>query len=233
VADSGGFNARDRELELYKLFRDYVKHEDDLINNRLNWNFTIQGFLFAAYAFSLQKIADVDLGLIRNDINPDLVGTIPIVHNTHELRTVMLVTAGVGFCVSIFIYLSVWAARVAIDELEGRWFDLYEAYRKHTPRLFVAFVTRWRLLNICSGLSSVFCFRWLKLLLEDKSYNPARDKKETTHGTPPKDNGLGLPGLIGGGSPQAHRFGFQAPSFLPLVFVVGWFFLFYYASMNF
>src|SRR5580658_5975181 len=43
-------------IELYSVFRDYLKHEDDLINNRLNWNFTIQGFLFTAYTFTLQKL---------------------------------------------------------------------------------------------------------------------------------------------------------------------------------
>src|SRR5580658_9768416 len=39
----------------YKLFRDYIEHEDSLINQRLLWNINIQGFLFAAYGLSVQK----------------------------------------------------------------------------------------------------------------------------------------------------------------------------------
>ena len=53
--------------EHYAIFRDYLKHEDNLINNRLNWNFTIQGFLFASYTFTIQKIAE---------IKSDLLGTL-------------------------------------------------------------------------------------------------------------------------------------------------------------
>ena len=33
---------KDCDISLYTVYRDYVKHEDDLINNRLNWNFTIR-----------------------------------------------------------------------------------------------------------------------------------------------------------------------------------------------
>src|SRR5262249_24622108 len=58
-AERSAYSEIERHLKLYSAFRDYVKHEDDLTNNRLNWNFTIQGFLFAAYSFSVQKIVEV------------------------------------------------------------------------------------------------------------------------------------------------------------------------------
>lgn len=41
-------------MEVYALYRDYIKHEDSLIRDRITWNLTIQGFLFAAYALVLQ-----------------------------------------------------------------------------------------------------------------------------------------------------------------------------------
>lgn len=44
------------KVEIYKLFRDYVKHEDELINRRMSWNLTLHGFLFAAYGLSLQMV---------------------------------------------------------------------------------------------------------------------------------------------------------------------------------
>ncbi|HEY6724805.1 MAG TPA: hypothetical protein VI197_12280 [Polyangiaceae bacterium] len=39
----------------YELFRDYLKHEDGLINNRLVWSLTIQSFAFAAFALVSTK----------------------------------------------------------------------------------------------------------------------------------------------------------------------------------
>jgi len=35
---------------LYEIYRDYIKHEDDLINHRSTWHLLIQGFLFATLA---------------------------------------------------------------------------------------------------------------------------------------------------------------------------------------
>lgn len=52
--------------DLYRMFRAYVEHEDGLTNQRLSWNFTIQGFLFAAYTLSSNKIADVKPGLLNS-----------------------------------------------------------------------------------------------------------------------------------------------------------------------
>jgi hypothetical protein len=50
-------------LQIYTIFREYVKHEDSLINWRLSWNFTIQGFLFAAYAVATQKVFEARLSV--------------------------------------------------------------------------------------------------------------------------------------------------------------------------
>jgi hypothetical protein len=46
-------------IMVYNLFRDYVKHEDDLINNRLMWILSIHGFLYATYGFTIQKKLEV------------------------------------------------------------------------------------------------------------------------------------------------------------------------------
>lgn len=60
----------EQDLRVYATYRAYVQHEDDLTNNRLNWNFTIQGFLFAAYSFSLQKIAEVRADMLNSKAAP-------------------------------------------------------------------------------------------------------------------------------------------------------------------
>ena len=46
------------KAEHFKIFRDYMQHEDNLINQRVSWNSTIQGFLFATYGLSQQKLPD-------------------------------------------------------------------------------------------------------------------------------------------------------------------------------
>jgi uncharacterized membrane protein len=45
-------------LGLYRIFRDYLQHEDNLINSRLTWSLTVHGFLFACYGILLGKLAD-------------------------------------------------------------------------------------------------------------------------------------------------------------------------------
>jgi hypothetical protein len=47
------------DIPIYELFRDYVKHQDSLINNRLSWLLTIHGFLYATYGFTIQKKLEV------------------------------------------------------------------------------------------------------------------------------------------------------------------------------
>lgn len=35
--------------KLYQIYRDYLIHEDDLMNQRSTWHLLIQGFLFATF----------------------------------------------------------------------------------------------------------------------------------------------------------------------------------------
>lgn len=179
-------------LELYNLFRDYLKHEDDLINNRLNWNFTIQGFLFAAYSLSLHKIADIKLALLQNTIETSRLAYVHLFHTLFDLHLLLTALALAGINVSGFVYLSVRAARIAIHELESRWFEI-DPTGKPTE--------------------SFAWWSWLRvevLRKEDKSFR--------THGKNPP----GLPGLIGGGHQGANWLGFHAPSGLPLSIVGIW-----------
>jgi len=125
----------DSHLKLYSAYRDYLKHEDDLINNRLSWNFTIQGFLFAAYTFTLQKASELKGSLLLQlkPLSPGLLSK--DLFNSHtlglrELHVAMIILALVGLFVSGCVYLSVSAARIAIGELERRWRELHQEYGK-------------------------------------------------------------------------------------------------------
>lgn len=59
ISQLGSTLDQSEAIKLYEVFRDYLKHEDALVNNRLTWTLTIQGFLFAAYGLSIQKRLDV------------------------------------------------------------------------------------------------------------------------------------------------------------------------------
>jgi len=123
------------EWQHYEIFRDYVKHEDDLINHRLNWNFTIQGFLFAAYTLSMQKIAELKIAVLAHS-HPQMALSLfnSSTLGLRELRIAMLMVALVGLFVSFGVYLSVSAARMAIDEVTEKWNSLYSDYQPNPER---------------------------------------------------------------------------------------------------
>jgi hypothetical protein len=47
------------DLKVYETFRKYVKHEDNLVNQRMSWMLMIHGFLYAAYALTVQKKLEI------------------------------------------------------------------------------------------------------------------------------------------------------------------------------
>lgn len=188
-----------RSEEAFSIYRDYLKHEDDLINNRLSWNFTIQGFLFAAYSFALEKIADIREGLLSTAIDTRRVQASNVLHSISDLQIFLLVLTVVGMGVSFFVYVSVRAARYAIQELEVRWrsIDPDNDQAQESVRL-----------------SSLFSPSFLIRVWRNDAFIK-------THGANPP----GLPGLVGGGHPLANFFGFHAPNGLPLLFIGVWLFL--------
>src|SRR5437763_1604980 len=102
--------------DLYRIFRSYIAHEDDLINQRQTWNLTIQGFLFAAYAFSLQKLVEAESraildarcyasGVLRQCTDTDIGQTLAAIHQQagfKDLGWLLAVIPFVGIGVSLF-----------------------------------------------------------------------------------------------------------------------------------
>ena len=109
-----------RLIKLYDVYRQYLNHEHSLINQRLGWNFTIQGFFFTAYAFVLNKVADVRVALSQKPT----FNTAPDLGSLHELRFLLVVIAAAACVSSIAIGLSVLGARLAMETLTVRWKDL-------------------------------------------------------------------------------------------------------------
>jgi hypothetical protein len=115
--------------ELYSIFRNQIMHEAGLINQRLSWNLSIQGFLFTAYTFTLQKIAELKVQLVTHLSSPVDIGTFSSFSGIHDLRLSLVVIAAVGALVSISVYVSVVAARRAQIEVNSKWTDDHKEYR--------------------------------------------------------------------------------------------------------
>lgn len=151
--------------DLYTKYRDYIQHEDYLINQRITWLISIQSFLIATFGFSYQKKFEI-LSLNISKVEPlkdtqlekfnDLIS---------KYDTFLIILTIIGIAVSIIALLSTNAAHSAIDVLSSEW-------KKISP-----------------------------------------------------DNGLELPGIIGGGSKKAHRYGKVLAELLPWFFLGIWLFV--------
>src|SRR4051812_22186632 len=54
------FDPSEENVKVYERTRDYIKHEDGLINWRVSWNLTSQGFLFSGLAATISRAMDPD-----------------------------------------------------------------------------------------------------------------------------------------------------------------------------
>lgn len=88
---------------LYEHTTQRIKQETDLINNRLSWMLTFQGFLFAAITLVSRKDADQTVSSILKDI-------IPII----------------GISVALLALSGVHAAYTAIEEVRKQYEKLRE-----------------------------------------------------------------------------------------------------------
>ena len=95
-------NNNNTSVKYYKLFREQIVHEDNLINNRTNWLLAAQGLLFAAF------------GVLVNTSE----GCSPV---PFKLKLLMNVIPAVGIFVTIFTLLSVLGAVIAMDDIKKDW----------------------------------------------------------------------------------------------------------------
>jgi hypothetical protein len=97
----------------YKIFRDYLEHEDDLINHRSTWHHTIQGLLFTALGVTLSKV------------DPTATRQAAAVQ-----KALILLLPVLGMSISLAAFLSIRAATLALDALRKQWEELIKAYRE-------------------------------------------------------------------------------------------------------
>lgn len=58
MADDSAETTRQISHEAYKILRSYIDEENKLLNYRMTWVLTINGFLFATYAIAVQKFIE-------------------------------------------------------------------------------------------------------------------------------------------------------------------------------
>jgi hypothetical protein len=99
--------------QMYSIFRSYLTHEDDLINQRTTWFTTLQNFTLVTFGLVYAKIFDTATGTVE--------------HNYHlsnfysHVKDFLLLLAFFGFVVSLLQFLAVAAAQRSISALEERW----------------------------------------------------------------------------------------------------------------
>lgn len=141
-------------LETYKLFRERIEHEDNLIVQRLSWLVASQAFLFTAYAITTNGLSAVD----------------PRVASVYQEQVGLLfrLIPTVAISVALLIDVSILAALRAIRQLRR----LYQvrATSVDMPPIQTGATTRLLGLSAPLLLPVLFVSVWLILLIN----GPAR-----------------------------------------------------------
>ena len=105
------------EINIYNVYRDYIKHEDNLINYRTTWLITIQSFLLATFGFTYQKYYELAFA------TPQPIGNGLLLKKIAFLCFLAWLAA-TGISVSVVSYYSIKAASDALDNLRSRWLEI-------------------------------------------------------------------------------------------------------------
>ena len=116
----------DESIKYFTLIREYMKHEDDLINNRTTWLNTIQSFLIAAFGITFQK----SIELLSSSANK--IDDLAIIRGYQYLSTVFSL---VGIGTSIIAWYAILAAVNSINALRDKWSTspYYERHKDFLP----------------------------------------------------------------------------------------------------
>src|SRR5579872_1995260 len=136
-------------LDTYKLFRDRIEHEDNLIVQRLSWLVASQSFLFTAYAITTNGLTSVD---------PKLAGGF-----AEQAGLLFRLIPTVAICVALLIYISILAALKAIRQIRR----IYQSkpIPPDLPPIQTGATTRLLGLSAPLLLPVLFVSVWLVLLL--------------------------------------------------------------------
>jgi hypothetical protein len=112
----------ERGEEIYSLYRDYIKHEDSLINYRITWLISIQAFLIATFGFSYQKRFEVITRIFEKDTDAEKTKMIQDAIKNYDNFLVYL--GFFGLLTSIAALVSIDAGVASIASLRKKWNEL-------------------------------------------------------------------------------------------------------------
>jgi hypothetical protein len=135
--------------DFYKMIREQIEHEDNLIAQRLSWYVAAQSFLFSGYAISLNAPAQ---------------GAFPRFSEQTRLLNVMIPLVAIGSCVAI--YITILAGVIALRNLRQRMEKETDGGGfGHFPPVQGATLTRRMGLAAPVGLPPLFGVVWVVLLM--------------------------------------------------------------------
>ena len=102
--------------DVYCAYRDYIKQEDNLINNRVGWFIQLHSFLIATYGIVFASFVST----FATDATSR--AAFPAVRSVATMLLGAISVAGIVSSVSAA--LSIWAAHQAITTLNARWKEL-------------------------------------------------------------------------------------------------------------
>jgi hypothetical protein len=136
-------------LELYRLFRSRIEHEDNLIMQRLSLLVASQSFLFTAYAITTNGLTSLDMKIAGRF--------------AEQASLLFRLIPTVAICVALLIYIGILAALKAIGQIRR----IYRAkgLSAELPPIQTAATTRLLGLSAPLLLPLLFVSVWLVLLI--------------------------------------------------------------------
>jgi len=104
------YDEEQRYQRLFAMYRDYVKHQYELLNHRTNWYILIQSFLFVGLSFSSQALTSID-----NRSGNELKSAF------YYFVLISTILSVVGVYTSYSAWFGVKAAGTPIQQLQDRW----------------------------------------------------------------------------------------------------------------
>jgi hypothetical protein len=104
----------------FSLYRNYIQHEDHLINHRISWFITVQSFLIAAFAVTMLAKYTFYAPILGASIEHGR----PYSHSLltpYQLAVFQMALVSVGFITSVISFISVEAAHRSIRYLTRHW----------------------------------------------------------------------------------------------------------------
>jgi hypothetical protein len=150
------------KLEYFNLFRAYRIREHDILNHRLTWSLTIQGFLFVTYGYCVQKLAELQTG--ENSANEFLVS---YNYAVDQLKLMIIyVIPLVGIVLSIVLCFAVVTNYRVLFRLEREWNEKIKRPEPYVPNPSGAGIS-WAHLAVIPPLfiTLILLASWLLLLI--------------------------------------------------------------------